>query len=96
MVSDEGSITASAKTEEKLHAQKIVTLSDHPKGQLPTGGRLSKADRVKGVTRSLVTDALATLNKMADDCHKSPEMLENYYQLHHCLDYLKRFCEGKT
>ena len=96
MVSDEKGSTASTDTEDKFHDQKIVTLSSHSKGQVQQSGRLTKADRVKGVTRSLVVDALDTLGKMANDCHKTPELLENYYQLYHCLDYLKRFCDGKV
>ena len=90
MVSDEKSNTASIGAEDKSHDQKIITL------QVPLSGGLAKADRVRGVTRSLVVDALATLSKMAKDCHGTPELLENYYQLYHCLDYLKRFCDKKV
>jgi hypothetical protein len=96
MVSDEESSTASIRTGDKRHDQKVVTLSGHPKDPVSLDGRLTKADRVRGVTRSLVVDALDTLHKMAKDCHKTPELLENYYQLYHCLDYLKRFCDGKV
>jgi len=96
MVSDERGSTASMGTEDKNLGQKIVTLSGHSNGQFPLSGRLTKADRFRGVTRSLVVDAMSTLNKMAEGCHESPELLENYYQLHHCLDYLKRFCDGKV
>ena len=70
--------------------QRIVVLPD------PSNRPLSKADRARGVTRSLVADALTILNRMAKDCQKTPELLENYCQLHHCLDYLKRFCDGKV
>jgi hypothetical protein len=90
MVSDEKSNTASIGTEVKSHEQKVITL------QAPLSGGLTEADRVRGVTRSLVVDALATLSKMAKDCHGTPELLENYYQLYHCLDYLKRFCDKKV
>ena len=96
MVSDEKGRTVSIDTEDKCHDQEIVILSSHSKGQVPLSGRLTKADRVRGVTRSMVVDALDTLGKMANDCHKTPELLENYYQLYHCLDYLKRFCDGKV
>ncbi len=90
MVSDEKGSTASISTEDKRHDQKIVTL------QAPLNGGFTKADRFRGVTRSLVVDALATLSKMAKDCHETPELLENYYELYHCLDYLKRFCDKKV
>ena len=90
MVSDEKSNTASIETENTGHDQKIITLQDQP------GSGLFRADRFRGMTRSLVVDALATLSKMAKDCHEPPELLENYYQLYHCLDYLKRFCDGKV
>jgi hypothetical protein len=94
MVSDEESSTVSMRTEDRNHNQKIVILSGHAKA--PLSQSLSKADRVRGVTRSLAVDALATLSKMAKDCNRTPELLENYYQLYHCLDYLKRFCDGKV
>jgi len=96
MVSDERGRTASTGTEDKNFDQKIVSFSDLSKGQFPLSRRLTKADRFRGVTRSMVRDALSTLNKMADGCHESPELMENYYQLYHCLDYLKRFCDGKV
>ncbi len=60
------------------------------------GRGLGKAERFKGVTRSLVVDALAVLDKMWEECQHSPELREDYYQLHHYLDYLKRFCDGKA
>lgn len=90
MVSDEKANNASISIEDKHHDQKIFTL------QIPQNGGLTKADRFRGVTRSLVVDALATLSKMAKDCHESPELLENYCQLYHYLDYLKRFCDKKA
>ncbi len=96
MVSDEKSSVASIGEEDKSHGQKIVALSGHANGQVPLSGGLTKSDRFRGVTRSLVVDALDTLSKMAKDCHGNPELLENYYQLYHCLDYLKRFCDKKV
>jgi hypothetical protein len=33
---------------------------------------------------------------MWEECQHSPELREDYYQLHHYLDYLKRFCDGKA
>lgn len=90
MTSNEKSSATSIGTEGKNHDLKIITV------QAPAGSGLARADRIRGVTRSLTVDALATLSKMAKDCHGTPELLENYYQLYHCLDYLKRFCDGKV
>jgi hypothetical protein len=58
--------------------------------------RMSKADRVKGVTRSLVIEALAVLDEMWEDCQESPNLTGKCYLLYHYLGYLKRFCEGKA
>jgi hypothetical protein len=60
------------------------------------GNGMAKADRLRGVTRSLVVDALDILEKMHEDCQKLPELQDNYYQLYHCLDFLKRFCDGRV
>ncbi|MBD3182103.1 hypothetical protein GF312_07415 [Candidatus Poribacteria bacterium] len=58
--------------------------------------KYSKAYRIKGVTRSIVVDALKVMDDMWEDCQESPQLMENYYQLRHYLSYLKRFCEGKV
>ena len=58
--------------------------------------RLSKEARIKGVTRSLVVDALAVLDDMWEECQESPNLRENCYLLYRYLNYLKRFCEGKA
>ena len=90
MVSDERGSNASTGTIDESHDRRVITL------HAPLSRELTQADRVRGVTKSLVEDALATLRKMAKDCHGTPELLENYYELHHCLDYLKRFCDKKV
>ena len=71
------------------------SISQPPLTVIPGGG-LTKADRIRGVTKSLVMDALATLDKMQEHCQQSSDLRENYYQLYHCLDYLKRFCDGRA
>jgi hypothetical protein len=58
--------------------------------------RLSKVYRVKGVTRSIVVDALKVMDDMSMECQNSPPLAENYNLLRHYLDYLKRFCEGRV
>lgn len=100
MVSDEKTNDFGIKYESHPQDQGVIVLSRHPnKHVIPTNiasGSLSKADRIRGVTRSLVVDALAVLDKMQVDCQSTPALKENYYQLYHCLDYLKRFCDGKV
>ena len=59
-------------------------------------GGLSKADIIRGVTRNMMVDALAVLDKMREDCQQSPDLRENYHRLHRYLDYLKQFCEGRA
>jgi hypothetical protein len=100
MVSNEETTTFSTGSGNQPRDQKIVLLSSQSNGQVALtsipGGGISKVDRIRGVTNSLVVDALAILDEMWEDCQESPDLRENYYQLHHCLDYLKRFCEGKV
>jgi len=100
MVSNEENTEPSVGSENQLSGQRIVVLPNQSNRKAYTasisGRGLSKADRIKGVTRSLVGDALDVLSEMREDCHKSPELRENYYQLYHCLDYLRRFCDGKV
>ena len=65
---------------------------------LPSGdaqAKFSKEYRIKGVTRSIVIDALAVLDDMWEECQESPKLRENCYLLYHYLGYLKRFCEGR-
>lgn len=61
-----------------------------------SAARFSKVYRTKGVTKSIVLDALKVMDDMWTDCQDSPSLMESYYLLRHYLDYLKRFCEGKV
>ena len=91
---------SSIELEDQPNDSKILTLSRNPNmDRSPTSiakGTLSEADRIRGVTRNLVVDALAVLDNMWDGCQRSPALKEDYYLLHHYLDYLKRFCEGRA
>ncbi len=58
--------------------------------------RLNEADRIRGVTRSLVMDMLVVLDEMLPECQRSPNLIEKYYLLFHYLDYLRRFCERRV
>jgi len=85
--------------EDQPDDSKILTLSRNPmmdRSPKSVAIALSKADRIRGVTRSLVVDALAVLDNMRDGCQQSPALREDYYLLHHYLDYIKRFCEGRA
>ena len=83
--------------ENQVDDKKILVLSRHLNRRCsPTTiaqGGLSKADIIRGVARNMTMNALDVLDKMRDDCQKSPDLKENYYQLYRYLDYLKRFCE---
>ena len=91
MASQEKTAEISAKSEDQKNGEKIALL---PPGIV--GIKLSKEARIKGVTRSLVVDALAVLDDMWEECQGSPNLREKCYLLYRYLDYLKRFCEGKA
>lgn len=91
MASQETTAEISAKSEEQKDGERIALL---PPGMV--GVKLSKEARIKGVTRSLVVDALAVLDDMWAECQQSPSLRESCYLLYRYLDYLKRFCEGKA
>lgn len=56
--------------------------------------------RFKAITRNIVQKALMTLDEISAEEMQgekpSPSRIEKYYLLHHYLDYLNRFCEGKV
>ncbi len=60
---------------------------------------LSEFDCFKAVMRSVLIDALKALEDTGAEWeldHNSQELREKFHLLHHYLDYLKRFCEGKV
>jgi len=61
--------------------------------------RLKKFDCFKTVMKNVLGDVLKTLEETEVDWeldHNSQELREKFHLLHHYLDYLKRFCEGKV
>jgi len=54
-----------------------------------------KLERFRGVAKNLVVNAMITLESMKR-ASEGAEYQENYHLLHHYLDYLKRFCEGRV
>ncbi len=91
MASQETTAESSAKSEDQKDGEKIALLPPDIVRM-----KLSKEARFKGVTRSLVVDALAVLDDMWEECQQSPNLRENCYLLYRYLDFLKRFCEGKA
>jgi len=93
-------VKLSVESEDQPDDKKILVLSHGLNGHLTPasaiGSRLREADRIRGVTRSLVVDALAVLDEMWDDCQKPPALREKYHLLYHYLDYIKRFCDGRA
>jgi hypothetical protein len=93
MASNEKSTGFRVGSESQPDSKKILMFS---RLESIPGRGLDKAERFRGVTRSLVVDALVVLDKMWEECQNLPELREDYYQLYHYLDYLKRFCDGKA
>jgi len=60
---------------------------------------LGRLNCFKAVMRSVLVDALKALEDTEVEWeldHASQELREKFHLLHHYLDYLKRFCEGKV
>jgi hypothetical protein len=55
--------------------------------------------RFKGLVLNLTKSALDCLNRNSqqemEKDSPSPNLLEEYFLLHHYLDFIKRFCQGK-
>lgn len=59
----------------------------------------SDVDDFKAVTKDLVETALKALEEVEARCTlcgECEEIQEKYYLIHHCLDYLRRLCEGRV
>jgi hypothetical protein len=56
--------------------------------------------RFKAITKHIVQNALKIIDEVSAEemqgKNSSPSRIEKYYLLHHYLDYLNRFCEGKV
>jgi len=60
---------------------------------------LKKFDCFKAVIKSVLNNAFKALEDIEVEWeldHNSQELREKFHLLHHYLDYLKRFCEGKV
>jgi hypothetical protein len=56
--------------------------------------------RFRGVVLNLIENALDCLNQISqqemEKNSPSPTLLEEYFLLHHYLDFIKRLCRGKS
>jgi hypothetical protein len=61
---------------------------------------LDPLDRFKGTVLNLTESAFVCLNRISQrEMQKdspSPSLMEEYFVLHHCLDFIKRFCKGNA
>jgi hypothetical protein len=61
--------------------------------------RLDPLDRFKGIVLNLTESASDCLNRISQrEIQKdspSPTLMEEYFLLHHYLDFIKRLCQGK-
>lgn len=76
---------------------KLVPPSKKEVGQ--NSHRSDPLTRFKGVVLNLTESALDCLNRISQrEMEKdlpSPTLLEEYFLLHHYLDFIKRLCQGK-
>ncbi len=60
---------------------------------------LDPLDRLKGIVLNLTESASDCLNRISQrEMQKdspSPTLMEEYFLLHHYLDFIKRLCQGK-
>lgn len=60
---------------------------------------MSDLDGFKAVTKDLVETALKALEEVEARCSlcgQCEEIQESWYLIHHCLDYMRRLCEGRV
>jgi len=61
--------------------------------------RLDPLDRFKGIVLNLIKSTSDCLNRISQrEMQKdspSPTLMEEYFLLHHYLDFIKRLCQGK-
>ncbi len=81
---------------EEHHISKVVYPSK--KGVEEDNPRLDPFRRFKGVVLNLNEEALTCLNRISGrEMQKdspSPMLMEEYFLLHHYLDFIKRLCQG--
>jgi len=70
-----------------------------PKEGAPETSLSDPLNRFKGVVLNVTQSALDCLNRVsqqeAQKKSPSPNLMEEYFLLHHYLDFIRRLCEGK-
>jgi hypothetical protein len=83
--------------DEKNRFLKVVSPSKKESDQI--GPHLDPLDRFKGTVLNLVGSALDSLNRiLQQEMQKdspSSTLMEEYFLLHHYLDFIERLCQGK-
>jgi len=85
---------------EETRYLKLVPPSKKEKEAGRISHRSDPLTRFKRVVLNLTESALDCLNRISQkDMEKdspSPTLLEEYFLLHHYLDFIKRLCKGKS
>jgi len=83
--------------DEKNRCLKVVSSSKKEVDQVSPN--LDPLERLKGTVLNLTKNALDCLNRISrQEMQKespSPNLMEEYFLLHHYLNFIKTFCEGK-
>jgi hypothetical protein len=86
-----------ALMDDKNHRSKVIPLVKKELDQ--NRPHLDPLDRLKGTVLNLTESATECLNRISQrEMQKespSPTLMEEYYLLHHYLDFIKRLCQGK-
>jgi len=84
-----------------MEEKRFLKLVPPPKKE-PTqvGPQVHPLARFKGLILNLTESALDCLNRISQhEMQKdspSPTLMEEYYLLHHYLDFIRRLCQGKS
>jgi hypothetical protein len=83
---------------EETRFLKLIPSSKKEEGK--ADHRLDPLDRFKGMVLNLTKSASDCLNRISQrEMQKdspSPSLMEEYFLLHHYLDFIKRFCQGNS
>ena len=83
--------------DEQTHFLKVVP-ADKKEGD-PVGPALDPLDRFKGAVLNLTESALSCLDRISRrEMRKdspSPTLMDEYFLLHHYLDFINRLCKGQ-
>ena len=84
--------------DERTHFLKVVSTSK--KEVDPLSPHLDPLHRFKGIVLNLTESALDCLNQISQqEMQKdspSPTLMEEYFLLHHYLDFIERLCRNKS